>query len=179
MQILPLPRRPAWVGKRSNRQILKQEDRAFEEYLSNAYQRYPPTRLNHFEHNVLVWKELWRCSEMSNILLLCTDARFPLFHFPPSLYDFVVKEMKKPFILVRSTNSFVQHAYVVEQQTSFGLQVAFNRLNLCILIVSHLCVNNPPGDQQGRLGPSGSPASLGTTLLSTIPAASRASNLFR
>ena len=36
----------------------------------------------------------------SDVVLLVVDARFPSLHFSPSLYDYVTREMKKPFVLI-------------------------------------------------------------------------------
>ncbi len=38
-----------------------------------------------FERNLQVWRQLWRVTEQSQILLLLLDVRCPALHFPPSL----------------------------------------------------------------------------------------------
>lgn len=38
-----------------------------------------------FERNLEVWRQLWRVSEISQIILILLDSRCPLLHFPPSL----------------------------------------------------------------------------------------------
>ncbi|KAH7886108.1 P-loop containing nucleoside triphosphate hydrolase protein [Phlebopus sp. FC_14] len=43
---------------------------------------HPPT---HFERNLEVWRQLWRVTEISDILLLLLDSRCPPLHLPPSL----------------------------------------------------------------------------------------------
>lgn len=48
---------------------------------------------------------------MSDVLVIVADIRHPLFHFPPSLYDYVVNYHKKPFILLLNK---VTKIYVVK-----------------------------------------------------------------
>src|SRR4051794_1672441 len=47
-----------------------------------------------------VWRQLWRVCELCDLLILSADARHPMFHFPPSLYRYVVEKHNKPFVLV-------------------------------------------------------------------------------
>ncbi len=74
------------------------------------YDRYPPHRLNHFEHNLNVWRQLWKCCEVSDLLVVVADARHPLFHFPPSLYRYVVHRLNKPFVLALNKIDLISHA---------------------------------------------------------------------
>ncbi len=62
--------------------------------------QFPPARLNYFEQNLEVWRQLWRVCERSDIILLIMDARYPLFHFPPALYHYITQDLKKPLLLV-------------------------------------------------------------------------------
>jgi hypothetical protein len=36
------------------------------------YSRFAPHRLNHFEHNLDVWRQLWRVCESSDVLMVLT-----------------------------------------------------------------------------------------------------------
>ena len=38
-----------------------------------------------FEHNLEVWRQLWRVCEFSDAIVLVADVRYPTFHIPPSL----------------------------------------------------------------------------------------------
>lgn len=76
------------------------EESTFHQWLSAIYTKYKPTELNHFEHNLYVWKQLWLCCESSDIILIILDARNPLFHFNSHLYQYIVNDLKKPFVLV-------------------------------------------------------------------------------
>lgn len=42
-----------------------------------------------FERNLEVWRQLWRVTEISQILLVLVDSRCPSLHFPPSLASYL------------------------------------------------------------------------------------------
>ncbi|KDQ63256.1 hypothetical protein JAAARDRAFT_188849 [Jaapia argillacea MUCL 33604] len=42
-----------------------------------------------FERNLEVWRQLWRVTELSQILLILLDSRCPLIHFPKSLASYL------------------------------------------------------------------------------------------
>ncbi|KAG6814126.1 hypothetical protein H0H92_002121 [Tricholoma furcatifolium] len=48
-----------------------------------------PRSPTYFERNLEVWRQLWRVSEISQILLVLLDSRCPLLHFPPSLASYL------------------------------------------------------------------------------------------
>lgn len=118
-QALTMPVRPAWDYNMSKQQIEKNEQKMFDKYLQNLYDTYPRTRLNFFEHNLEVWRQLWRVVEMSDIVLLIADVRHPLFHFPTSLYDYVTKQHKKPLIFVLNKCDLVPQHVVAEWMDYF------------------------------------------------------------
>jgi len=99
-ECLDIPTRPPWDYSQTKEELEKNEEEAFEKYLDNIYSKYPGERLNYFEHNLNVWRQLWRVCETSDVLCILADCRHPLFHFPPSLYRYIVHVMKKPMILV-------------------------------------------------------------------------------
>jgi len=105
--LIPIPSRPEWNPLHTAEQMKHAEDEAFEAYLEEIYKRYPPDRLNHFEHNLHVWKELWKVVELSDVLVLVADARHPLFHVPPSLYQYIVHQAKKPMLCVLNKIDFI------------------------------------------------------------------------
>ncbi|WRT70647.1 uncharacterized protein IL334_007645 [Kwoniella shivajii] len=61
-----------------------------------------------FETNLEVWRQLWRVTEASSILLLLLDSRCPLLHCPPSLRSYL-KDLKpqKEIILVLTKSDLV------------------------------------------------------------------------
>ncbi len=53
-----------------------QERKLYENWLKNLLSKYG-NRLNYFETNLEVWRQLWRVLEKSDIILLVVDARYP------------------------------------------------------------------------------------------------------
>ncbi|SCV70862.1 BQ2448_3624 [Microbotryum intermedium] len=61
-----------------------------------------------YERNLQVWRQLWRVSEASSILLILVDVRFPLIHYPPALEHYVkTLRPKKKVILVLTKTDLV------------------------------------------------------------------------
>lgn len=54
------------------------------------------------------------------MVLLVTDARFPLFHFPPALYQYVIKELKKTLVLVLNKQDLVEDRTLEAWTKYFG-----------------------------------------------------------
>lgn len=129
-KVIPIPLRPAWNNRMSREQVQSNEEERFNKYLEVIYKAIPPQRLNHFEHNLDVWRQLWRTSELSDVIVICVDARHPQFHFPPSLYDFVVKKMGKPCVVVFNKIDLVPQRVLNEWHDYFkttfpGVNVVF------------------------------------------------------
>jgi len=97
---LDMPVRPEWNRDMDSTMLEKREEIYFSKYLENIYKKYSRLHLNHFEHNLNVWRQLWRVIELSDICLLVADIRHPLFHFPQSLYRYVTEYHKKPLVFV-------------------------------------------------------------------------------
>ena len=62
--------------------------------------RYPRARLNHFEHNLEVWRQLWMVIDNSDVVVIVTDVRNPLYHLPECLYESVTRDAGKPLVVV-------------------------------------------------------------------------------
>ncbi|CAH4033027.1 unnamed protein product [Pieris brassicae] len=97
---LSFPKRPPWNFDMTPAQLDAQEQRYFREYVSGIQSSPLWKEMSYFELNLETWRQLWRVLEMCDILLLIVDVRFAGMMFPPSLYEFVVKEEKKDMILV-------------------------------------------------------------------------------
>lgn len=97
---IPLPRRPNWDSSWSKEQLEEEELTEFRRWLRELYTRWPHDRLNWFEHNLEVWRQLWRTVERSDVLLCLADARNPLLNFPPSLWELVAESYGKPVVLI-------------------------------------------------------------------------------
>jgi ribosome biogenesis GTPase A len=94
-----IPERPAWRPGTSASALHAQEEAYFLAYLTDLYTRYGAARLNHFEHNLDVWRQLWRVVEKSDILVLVADARHPLLHFNHGVYEYA-RAAGKPMVLL-------------------------------------------------------------------------------
>lgn len=55
---------------------------------------------SYYEQNLEVWRQLWRVTEQSNILLVLMDIRCPPVHFPASLRAYLRQQRNKRVILV-------------------------------------------------------------------------------
>lgn len=102
----------------------------FKNYLENIYDTYSYENLNYFEHNLEVWRELWRTCEMSDVLLIMADIRHPMFHFPPALYNFVTKTLKKRFVLILTKCDLVPKENILQWKQYF--ETTFKNLDVCV-----------------------------------------------
>ncbi|CAG8534852.1 9594_t:CDS:10 [Funneliformis caledonium] len=98
--IIDFPKRPSWNYEMTKEELEANEEHYFQQWLDDVYDRYPKGELSFFEHNLDVWRQLWRVLEISDIILIVVDIRHPLLHFPPSLYNYVVKDIKRKMLLV-------------------------------------------------------------------------------
>jgi hypothetical protein len=103
-----LPERPPWDYSMKKEQIDQNEQEVLKNWLESVYSHDRST-LNHFEHNLEVWRQLWRVCEMSEILVVVVDVRHPLIHFPRSLYDYVTGSLRKPMVVVFNKVRHWQH----------------------------------------------------------------------
>eukprot|EP00754_Rhynchopus_humris_P020125 Rhum_TRINITY_DN14679_c28_g1::Rhum_TRINITY_DN14679_c28_g1_i1::g.110446::m.110446 len=101
-QWISLPCRPAWSNTMSEKQINAQEQKYFTRYLMQldtlSFQQ--DSKLNLFERNLEVWRELWRVSEDADVVAMIADARHPLYHLPPSLIRYCTEVVKKPVMII-------------------------------------------------------------------------------
>ncbi|KAI8592755.1 hypothetical protein BDZ88DRAFT_406116 [Geranomyces variabilis] len=98
--IIDIPKRPAWSYGESKEVLEEREEAYFKKWMSDVYHKHRADELSYFEHNLEVWRQLWRVVEISDIILFIVDVRHPVLHFPPSLYDYVVKELGRKLVLV-------------------------------------------------------------------------------
>ncbi|KAF9153186.1 Guanine nucleotide-binding-like protein 1 [Linnemannia schmuckeri] len=98
--VIGFPTRPKWDYSMSREEVDKNEKNMFEAWMDSIYDKYPADELSYFEHNLDVWRQLWRVLEISDIIMIIVDIRHPVIHFPPSLYQYVVKDMKRKLVVV-------------------------------------------------------------------------------
>ncbi|KAI8854599.1 P-loop containing nucleoside triphosphate hydrolase protein [Chytridium lagenaria] len=97
---ISFPKRPAWTSTTSKATLESQETASFNAWLDHTYSTWRAEELSFFEHNIEVWRQLWRVVEVSDVVLFVVDARHPVLHFPVMLYEWVVEEMGKKLVLV-------------------------------------------------------------------------------
>ncbi|KAM6498736.1 GTPase [Amanita muscaria] len=101
------PRRPKWRFDMSKKEVEHNEEGLFKKWLDQTDEqlkvwqesdtigdgtlRASLRSPSYFERNLEVWRQLWRVSEISQILLVLLDSRCPLIHYPPSLDDYLTK----------------------------------------------------------------------------------------
>ena len=123
-----MPKRPEWSSSMSPQELHMQEQKYFTKYLKDLFSTFDSKKLSYFDLNLETWRQLWRVIEMSDIILLVSDARHPLFHFPPSLYHYVVDELGKDMILVVNKVDLIDSAIIVSWKEYFSQR--FPKLNI-------------------------------------------------
>jgi ribosome biogenesis GTPase A len=104
VQHLDHPIRPVW-DKTMTREILEErETDHFNGWLARIYSAHEPRDLNYFEHNLEVWRQLWRVLEKSEVIVIVTDARNPLVHTPLPLVRQAQKMGKRVVILLNKVD---------------------------------------------------------------------------
>lgn len=78
--------------------------------------------LSYFELNLETWRQLWRVLEMSDVLLIIVDIRYPVLMFPPYLYDYVTNTLQKDMILVLNKIDLAPASLVVAWKDYFRNQ---------------------------------------------------------
>ncbi|KAI8054861.1 P-loop containing nucleoside triphosphate hydrolase protein [Thamnidium elegans] len=95
---IDFPKRPRWSYETSKHRLETQERSYFEKWVQDVEEKYQGQQLSWFEHNLEVWRQLWRVLEISDVILIVMDIRNPLLHFPRSLYNYVTKDLKKKIV---------------------------------------------------------------------------------
>ncbi|KAG0187889.1 Guanine nucleotide-binding-like protein 1 [Apophysomyces sp. BC1034] len=123
---IDFPKRPKWEYEMTKEQVEAQEEEAFQNWVKDVNEKYgnadDGTELSWFEHNLEVWRQLWRVLEISDIILVVMDIRHPLLHFPRALYEYVVKDLSRKIVGVFNKASSVD---LVSEFTVFAWRKYF------------------------------------------------------
>lgn len=95
---LDFPRRPPWNRDMPKAILECRENESLVNFVSDALRDHGDD-VGHFELNLETWRQLWRVVEMSDVLLLVVDSRYPAAMCPPSLYSHL-KSAGKDMIVV-------------------------------------------------------------------------------
>ena len=88
--------------------------------------------MSYFEFNLETWRQLWRVVEISDIILLIVDIRFPPLHFSPKFYEYCSKKLNKDVVLVLNKIDLVPTHVVIAWKNYFETKYS----NLHILLFS-------------------------------------------
>ncbi|MPC25970.1 Guanine nucleotide-binding protein-like 1 [Portunus trituberculatus] len=97
---LGYPARPEWNKGMSKSALDMSENRHFRLFCEKLDREFAGTDLSLYELNLETWRQLWRVTEMSDVLLVIVDARFPVAHFPPYLYHHLAENEGRGIILI-------------------------------------------------------------------------------
>ncbi|KAJ8672775.1 hypothetical protein QAD02_004035 [Eretmocerus hayati] len=124
---LDMPKRPSWDFSMSKEEVEMREQRYFTEYLKKVESI---SDISYFELNLETWRQLWRVIEMSDILLIIVDIRYPVMMFPPYMYDYVTNTLGKEMILILNKVDLAPAALVIAWQEYF--QFKYPKLHILI-----------------------------------------------
>ncbi|XP_317131.5 guanine nucleotide-binding protein-like 1 [Anopheles gambiae] len=115
------PTRPKWTYEMSKEQLDGNENRYFFKYVTKLEKdHYDDMKsLSFCELNLETWRQLWRVLELSDIVLIIVDARFPTLMFPPALYKYVTEELGKGMMLVINKIDLVEAEAVLAWKRYF------------------------------------------------------------
>ncbi|GJJ08596.1 hypothetical protein Clacol_002815 [Clathrus columnatus] len=104
------------------RKWLAETDSCISQWIMNEYgQGFLPeshSRGTHiypyyYERNLEIWRQLWRVTEISHILIILLDSRCPALHFPPSLRSFLSSlNPPRPLIFALTKTDIVPESYI-------------------------------------------------------------------
>ncbi|KAH8826833.1 P-loop containing nucleoside triphosphate hydrolase protein [Flagelloscypha sp. PMI_526] len=109
---LTLPQRPPWTYETTKEELERTEEMSYAKWIAatdalitssastrleednrNDQETHPefprPLNITYFERNLEVWRQLWRVTEISSILVCLLDIRAPLLHLPQSMISYL------------------------------------------------------------------------------------------
>lgn len=115
--MIDFPKRPKWNYGMTKDQLEQSEKQEFEKWLEGIYERYgdqvedngngEQKQLSWFEHNLEVWRQLWRVLEISDVILIIIDIRHPVLHLPTTLYRYLTQELRRKVVAVFNKTDLV------------------------------------------------------------------------
>lgn len=115
------PKRPPWSFQMRKENLLANEERYFFKYITALEKSHfdDMKSLSYCELNIETWRQLWRVIELSDIVMVIVDIRFPSLMFPPSIYEHVKKELKKDVIILLNKIDLVDSEVVLAWKKYF------------------------------------------------------------
>eukprot|EP00931_Biecheleriopsis_adriatica_P100058 TRINITY_DN7502_c0_g1_i2.p1 TRINITY_DN7502_c0_g1~~TRINITY_DN7502_c0_g1_i2.p1 ORF type:complete len:541 (-),score=96.07 TRINITY_DN7502_c0_g1_i2:167-1654(-) len=119
--VIEIPLRPLWTPEMEADILNLQEAEYFNAWRTDVYTRFPIEELNYFEHNLEVWRKVWRTAfELADIVMMVVDSRIPLFHFSQAVFTCLQDKLKKDVVLVLSKADLVPRASIKLWQDYFS-----------------------------------------------------------
>ncbi|XP_013073430.2 guanine nucleotide-binding protein-like 1 [Biomphalaria glabrata] len=103
---LDFPKRQPWSYELTKEQLDQRERQYFKNYVLDILDQPRALDLSYFELNLETWRQLWRVLELSDVLLVIADIRYPALHIPPSLINHILKELHKQVIIILNKVDF-------------------------------------------------------------------------
>uniref|UniRef100_U5ENI0 Guanine nucleotide-binding protein-like 1 n=1 Tax=Corethrella appendiculata TaxID=1370023 RepID=U5ENI0_9DIPT len=144
------PKRPEWTFQMSKEQLDANENRYFFKYITNLEKTHydDMKSLSYCELNLETWRQLWRVLELSDIVLIIVDIRFPTLMFPPDLYDYVTNKLEKSMILVLNKIDIVPAEHVIAWKKYFEAKYP----TLKVVLFTSYPSYNLRGKQENKTG---------------------------
>lgn len=115
------PIRPKWNYQMSKEILMGNEERYFFKYITAIEKKHfdDMKQLSYCELNLETWRQLWRVLELSDVVLVIADARFPTLMFPPAIFEYVTKELNKNVIILLNKIDLVETSAVLAWKKYF------------------------------------------------------------
>lgn len=152
---LGIAKRPPWDYRVTTKELEKRESKYFQEFLEKIFSTYSPDVLSYFEMNLETWRQLWRVLEMSDIMLMIVDIRYPMLHFSPALYNHIVHELGKHAVLVLNKVDMVPPELVVAWKSYFLSQFPKLYITCFTSYPKEAVTNRTPGKGTRKRGRGG------------------------
>ena len=109
------PIRPDWDQCMSKSQVEANEAKYFRHFVNEIMSQHEQ-KLSYFELNIETWRQLWRVTEMSDVLLLIVDARYASAMVPGSL----IRNLNpKPVVIVLNKIDLIPPALALAWKSYF------------------------------------------------------------
>ncbi|KAK8724924.1 hypothetical protein OTU49_010981 [Cherax quadricarinatus] len=116
---LSYPKRPPWKKNVTKHELDRSENRHYRLFCEQLNKDFAGAELSLYELNLETWRQLWRVTEMSDVLLIIVDARFSVAQFPPYLYEHLVEQENKGIILILNKCDLLPPAVIVAWEEYF------------------------------------------------------------
>ena len=93
------------------------EQRIYAQWLRSIDAAYghaadPGMQVNLFERNIDVWRQFWYTIDKSDVVVIVCDARYPIFHLPLSVLEYVVTLCHKKIVVLLNKVDLLPRAMV-------------------------------------------------------------------